>query len=285
MSYSIRELKKKEFPTLLNEISDPPERLFTAGTLPPPEHKILCVVGSRKHTEYGREICEYLIKGLSGFPISIISGLALGIDSIAHRNALKYKIHTVAVPGSGLNKEVLYPHSHRGLAEEIISSGGALLSEFENETPATPWSFPQRNRIMAGMSHAVLVIEAEEKSGTLITSKLATEYNRDVFTVPGSIFSRQSEGPHMLLRLGATPIRKPEDLIAALGFESLDLKPKTYIPENKEEEIVLKILEIPKSRDEIIRESKLPAFAVNGTLAVLEIKGVITESMGEIRIN
>ncbi len=285
MNYSISKLNKNEFPALLEEVPDSPEKLFLVGTLPPKENKILCVVGSRKHTEYGREVCEYLIKGLAGFPVSIISGLALGIDSIAHRSAIKNNLHTVAIPGSGLDQKVLYPQSHRGLAEDIVSSGGGLLSEFENDMKATQWSFPQRNRIMAGMSHAVLVIEAEEKSGTLITSKLATEYNRDVFAVPGPIFSKQSEGPHMLIRLGATPIRKPEDLISALGFENLELKPQKYSPENTEEKVIIKILEVPKSRDEIIRESGLPAFAVNGTLAVLEIKGVITESMGEIRLN
>jgi DNA processing protein len=284
MSYQIRDAMPEDFPPLLREITDPPKSLRVSGTLPPTQNKILCVVGSRKHTEYGREVCEELVASLRGLPVTIVSGLALGIDSIAHKTALKNNIHTVAIPGSGLDPNVLYPRSHLRLAEEIVESGGALLSEFADDFKPTLWSFPQRNRIMAGISHAVLVIEAEEKSGTLITSKLATEYNRDVFAVPGSIFSKQSAGPHMLIRLGATPITKPEDLVVALGF-SIEEKEKTsYVPETDEEKMIIEFLAVPHERDDIIRQCGLPAHVVNGTLAVLEIKGVITESMGEIRL-
>ena len=148
-----------------------------------------------------------------------MSGLALGIDSIGHRSALKAGLPTVAIPGSGLSDKVLYPHSHRLLAEEIVEKGGCLLTEFPDDYPSYPINFPQRNRIIAGMSHATLVIEAELKSGTLITSKYATEYNRDVLTVPNSIFSKTSEGPHMLLRLGATPITQSSDIVSALGLQ------------------------------------------------------------------
>ncbi len=284
MSYHIRELTKEEFPLLLSEIIDPPKTLFATGTLPPEDYKLLCVVGSRKHTQYGNEVCTHLIEGLRGLPISIVSGLALGIDSIAHKAALSAGLHTVAVPGSGLDPKVLYPRSHLSLAHEILDNGGALISEFEHDFTATQWSFPQRNRIMAGMSHAVLVIEAELKSGTLITSKLATEYNHDVFAVPGSIFSAQSEGPHMLIRLGATPITNRADLVMALGF-SIDGREKiAYEPESIEERIIINILETPRERDVIIRESNLPPHLVNSVLAVLEIKGVVIESMGEIRL-
>ncbi len=285
MPYSIQDLQQEDFPPLLAEITDPPDALRFAGILPPSENKILCVVGSRKHTEYGREVCETLVSGLAGYPITIVSGLALGIDSIAHKTALAHNIHTVAVPGSGLNPKVLYPQSHLRLAENIIESGGGLLSEFADDFRPTQWSFPQRNRIMAGMSHAVLVIEAEEKSGTLITSKLATEYNRDVFAVPGSIFSKQSEGPHMLIRLGATPIRKADDILLALGFSPEEKEKVIYQAQNPEEQTILDLLETPKSRDEIIRESGLPTHIANSTLAVLEIRGVVTESMGEMRLN
>jgi DNA processing protein len=282
MSYSIKPLELHRFPALLGEISDPPKVLFLAGTLPEKENKLLCIVGSRKHTEYGREVTEEIVAGLQGYPISIVSGLALGIDSIANRTALKHGIHTIAIPGSGLSPNVLYPQSHRGLAEDITSAGGALLSEFENDFSATPWSFPKRNRIMAGISHATLVIEAETKSGTLITSRLATEYNRDVGVVPGSIFSKQSEGPHMLLRLGATPIRNSLDCLEMLGFSPSEEDTKEYKSETPEETIILELLTEGKLRDEIIRESGLPVHIVTSTLAVLEIKGVISESMGEI---
>lgn len=287
MAYSIRELNENEFPELLKEIPQLPQRLFCAGTMPSPEHKLLAVVGSRKHTSYGKEVCEKLISELRGYPISIVSGLALGIDSIAHRTALANNLHTIAIPGSGLDPKILYPSSHIRLAEEIVSSGGALLSEFENTFQATPWSFPQRNRIMAGISAATLVIEAEQKSGTLITSRLATEYNRIVFTVPGSIFSKNSEGPHMLIRLGATPVTEGKDILQELGFaiETNENKKLDYGDLSPEEERVVNLLHNPLSRDDIIRASGLPTHHINSILTALEIKGVIIESMGEIRLS
>jgi DNA processing protein len=228
-----------------------------------------------------------LISGLRGYNICIVSGLALGIDSIAHRAALDAGLKTIAIPGSGLDSSVLYPSSHKQLAEKILQSGGAMLSEFEPKFRATPWSFPQRNRIMAGLSAAVLVIEAEIKSGTLITSKFATEYNRDVFTIPGSIFSKNSEGPNMLLRLGATPIRNSEDILEALGFkvdetpQNLELK---YADCSPEEMLVVKILTEPLPKDELIRQMKMSVSQASTVLSIMEIKGLIQESMGEIRL-
>src|SRR3989338_8094698 len=202
----IRALKPEEYPKLLKEINDPPEQLRYEGELPREGNKLLAIVGSRKFTTYGREVCESLIAGLSGAPVTIVSGLALGIDSIAHRAALRADLQTIAIPGSGLDRKVLHPHSHVNLAEEIIENGGGLISEYDDLMPAGVWAFPRRNRIMAGLCHATLVIEAERKSGTLITSRLATEYNREVGAVPGSIHSPSSEGPHMLIRLGAALI-------------------------------------------------------------------------------
>lgn len=281
----IKELTVSNFPPLLNEIPDPPKKLFIRGQLPDWNQKFLCVVGSRKYSGYGREICENLISGLSGLPVTIVSGLALGIDSIAHRAALDAGLVTIAVPGSGLKNEVLYPRSHIRLAEEIMKAGGALISEFEPDFPAAAWTFPQRNRIMAGMSHAVLVIEAEQKSGTLITSRLATEYNRDVLTVPGSVFSPGSSGPHMLIRLGATPITSGRDLREALGFKDEEICGEKNYSDCGEDEIkLIKILNEPMSRDELIRQSGLPPSQANALLSMLEIKGHAKEIMGEIHL-
>jgi DNA processing protein len=167
-----------------------------------------------------------------------------------------------------------------------VGSGGTLLSEFEENFKATYYSFPQRNRVMAGMSQATLIIEAEEKSGTLITSKFATEYNRDVLTVPASIFSGNSSGPHMLLRLGATPIRKSEDILEALGF-NVEEKQQTLDLESlsEKEQKIAYILNTPMTRDDLISKLNLPIQEVNVTLSAMEIKGIIKESMGEIRIN
>ncbi len=286
-SSSIKILEGNEIPEMLREIPDAPEKLWLEGSLPGPETKILCVVGSRKFTPYGKDACEKLISGLRGYDVVIVSGLALGIDAIAHKAALDAGLKTIAVPGSGLDRSVLYPSTNRQLAEKILESGGALVSEFEPKFRATPYSFPQRNRIMAGLSHAVLVIEAEIKSGTLITSKFATEYNRDVLTVPGSIFSRNSDGPNMLIRLGATPMRTSEDILEALGFkidetpQNLELK---YSDCSPEELLVIKILAEPMPKDELIRTMKMPTSKASTVLSIMEIKGLIKESMGEVRL-
>lgn len=282
-------LKQEYWSPLLKEIPDPPEKLYIRGTIPDWEQKFLCVVGARRYTSYGKEVCEKLIAGLRGKPITIVSGLALGIDSIAHKAALAAGLNTLAIPGSGLAPEAIHPRIHRALADKIVEAGGALLSEFESNFRATFWSFPQRNRIMAGLAHAVLVVEAEKKSGTLITAKLATEYNRDVLTVPGSIFSPNAEGPHLLLRLGATPITSPSELLEALGFKieaenhqaQLAL---AYADCSEDEKKILELLREPTARDILINKLNWPASRVNALLSILEIKGLIKESMGELHL-
>lgn len=287
MEYPIYEILPPDFPSLLLEIPDPPKKLYIRGKLPDKDYKYLTVVGSRKFTNYGKEVCEKLISGLRGYPIIIISGLALGIDAIAHKSALDSNLTTLAFPGSGLNPKVLYPSTNQHLGDAILKSGGALISEFEPDFRATPYSFPQRNRLMAGMSNAVLIIEAELKSGTLITSKFATEYNRDVFTVPGSIYSKNSEGPHMLLRLGATPITKSEDILEALGLRTLfpekDIKPE-YKNCSEEEMKILELVKNPLTREDLLESLKMPISKANTLISMMEIKGMIKESMGEIRL-
>ena len=287
---TIKTTTPNDISELLSQISDPPKSLRIQGEFPRAEGmKYLCVVGSRKYSDYGKAVCEHLITGLRGYPICIISGLALGMDGIAHRSALSAGLKTVAVPGSGLSDKVLYPSTHHGLRDQILEVGGCMLSEFEDDFRATPYSFPQRNRIMAGLAHATLIIEAELKSGTLITSKYATEYNRDVFTVPHSIFSPTSEGPHMLLRLGATPITKPEDILDAFGFIQSGLfadgkVARDYSDCSEDELLVVKLLSQPTSRDEIIRSLDKPIHIVQTILSIMEIKGLIKEEMGEIRL-
>lgn len=217
MNNSHNTIRKEVIPHQLKQISNPPQTLYIHGTLPDKNTKILCIVGARHHSAYGEKVCKELIQGLKGYDICIVSGLAIGIDSIAHKAALDSGLKTIAFPGSGLNTSVIYPLQHRDLAQEIVDRGGALISEFSPLQKAMKWTFPQRNRLMAGISQAVLIIEAERKSGTLITSKYATEYNRDVGAVPGDIYSPLSEGPHMLIRLGATPITSSKDILELLG--------------------------------------------------------------------
>ncbi|MCA9364019.1 DNA-processing protein DprA [Candidatus Kaiserbacteria bacterium] len=262
------------FPPLLREIPEPPQTLYYRGQLPPLDAKHLAVVGSRDYTSYAEQVVRSLIGGLRGHNIAIVSGLARGIDGLAHRAALDVGLYTLAVPGSGLNDSVLYPVHHRRLAQEILSMGGGLLSEFEPTFRATQWSFPKRNRIMAGLAHAVLVVEATQKSGTLITARLATDYNRDVLTVPGNIFSETTQGPHMLIRLGATPVTNPTDILEALHIEAAATS--TPLNLSPEEAQVLTLLREPRNRDELIRNMNLPASAAGVLLMHLELAGHIT---------
>ena len=184
---------------------------------------------------------------------------------------------------------MLYPASNHGLANKIVSEGGALLSEFEPDFRATPYSFPQRNRIMAGMSRGILVIEAGERSGTLITARLATEYNRDVFVIPGSIFSPQSRGAHQLLKLGAIPVTCGADILEhwnlnrELKVESR--KSKVFDECSNEEKQILKLLHEPTTKEELMQKLDIPTHNVNIILSAMEIKGLIIETHGEMRVN
>ena len=284
--YPISYFPLSNLPERLREIADPPEGLWIRGTLPDPSRPTLTVVGSRKYTPYGKDACESLIAGLAGTNVVIVSGLALGIDGIAHQAAITAGLTTIAVPGSGLSDSVVYPRSHVGLARHILESGGALVSEFAPDFRATAWSFPQRNRIMAGLSHAVLVVEARERSGTLITSSLASEYNRDVFAVPGDIFREGSKGPNMLIALGATPIRHSDDLRDALGIpRSVAKTTASACSENlsSEERSILELVREPIEIETLIERLKLSPATVTVLLVRLELAGLIATDSGIVR--
>jgi DNA processing protein len=230
---------------------------------------------------YGRDACKHLIGGLAGYPIAIVSGLALGIDAVAHRSALSAGLPTIAVPGSGLSDQVLYPRAHLNLARDILNKGGALISEMEPEEAATPYGFPRRNRIMAGMSHATLVIEAGVKSGTLVTAKLTVDYNRELLVVPHSIFAEGGAGGHIFTKLGAIPVRSAEDILEALGFESGAFAHELPEMTPNETKRFLALAE-PMVRDEIIRATGIGIAEANVILAGMELKGIIAESGGEV---
>lgn len=266
---STRVIEFSEYPALLKEIPDPPEKLYHTGAPIPPDNSLIAVVGSRKYTEYGKRAAESIIRGLRGYSVTVVSGLALGIDAIAHRAALKNGIHTIAVPGSGLDPQHIYPHSHRGLAEEILKHGGTLFSELEPKAKIYPSNFPARNRIMAGMSHAVLIVEAAPKSGTLITARLAMEYNRDVFAVPGSIFSNVSEGTNALIRDGASPALSADDIIEELHLKKSEEGDTKSDDSSKESTLPF---EDSISRDAFFEQFEDTATAQK-TLSKLELEG------------
>lgn len=289
----IRKLQKSKFPKSLLEIPQPPDELYIIGELPTdPDLVYLAIVGSRKFTSYGKEVCEKLIAGLKDYPVVIVSGFAMGIDTIAHKKAMQVGLKTIVFPGSGLSEHTMYPKSNIIMMRAIVESGGCLISEFKPDFKATYWSFPMRNRLMAGISKAVLVIEAQERSGTLITARLAVEYNKDLLTVPGNIFSPNAKGTNKLLRMGATPITSPEELLEALGFEkeedSIEVREskqqRLFQDLSKEEKKIIELLREPLERDELVRRAGLPVYETNALLSILEIKGVIKEELGEIRL-
>lgn len=286
MNLQLQTLVPADFPALLQQIPDRPKQLHVHGTLPSDEYKWLAVVGSRACTDYGRRAVRFLIEGLRGYPVVIVSGLAYGIDAEAHKAALDAGLTTVAVPGSGLNWEVLYPRANVALAREILEKGGAVVSEFKMDQKATDYTFPQRNRIMAALCHATLMIEAKEKSGTLITAKLTVEYNRELLVVPGSIFAEESRGVHQFLRLGATAVTKPEDILAALGITPRESASLSSIRTDlsPEELRVFEIILSPCPRDHLLSALELPITEANVLLSMMEIKGLIVEELGVVRI-
>src|SRR3989338_3467852 len=291
MDNELKLLSPSDFPPLLRQIPDAPKKLYVRGELPSTERAWLCVVGSRAITNYGRQVCRHLIEGLRGYPIVIVSGLAYGVDAEAHKAALEAGLPAVAVPGSGLDWDVLYPRANVNLAKEILKAGlpgegGALLSEFEPDTKAADWTFPKRNRIMAGLCNATLIIEARELSGTLITARLTVEYNRELLVVPGSIFIDESKGTHQFLRLGATAITSADDILVALGIAKREGENLTSLRADlsTEELRVIEIIRAPIPREELVQALELPITEANVLLSTMEIKGLITEELGLVRI-
>jgi DNA processing protein len=277
----------QEYPPLLKEISAPPPILYYKGVIDGEPTNRLAVVGSRKHSAYAEKVIAALLPTLIKAKIEIVSGLALGVDSLAHQEAVKQKGRTLAVLGSGLSHDNIYPSSNRHLAEEIIAGGGVLLSEFPPDTPPYKQNFPQRNRIISGLARATMVIEAKGKSGSLITANYALEQNREVLTVPGNIFSEFSAGPNELIKAGAKTITSAADILEIFNFANYSSiaptptkKTKNYQPENDVETKVYDLIKLATERgekittDEIIEKSQLDTATINSTLSILEIKEV-----------
>ena len=284
MAYDIRQLPPKEYPPLLREIPDKPSLLYIRGTLPPKSHKHLCVVGSRATSMYGRRVCQHLISGLAGYDVAIVSGMALGIDSEAHKAALDAGLPTVAVLPSSCDDASLYPSSNKPLAARILARGGALISESIGPYKAAIHDFPKRNRISAGMSHCALIIEAGEKSGTLITARLALDYNREVLAVPHELGKETGAGVNRLIREGATLVRTADDILQALGIKPLECPLQAALPTDltEHEATILHALTEALVRDELIELSNLSAQAANIALSSLLIRGLIVERLGKI---
>lgn len=278
----------------LLELHDIPKELHIKGTLPEisideygrATPRILTIVGSRKHTTYARQAIEMLLASLQGYDVIVVSGLALGVDGLAHKNALHNNLKTIAIPGSGLDEKVLYPSTHKNLAQEILEQGGALISELPNDARAALWTFPMRNRVMAALSDAVLFIEAGEKSGTLITARQALELGRDIAAVPGEIFTPTAFGTNMLIREGAYPITSPDDLLDLLHLSKKIPKENKIVDATKytpHEIIIMKMLTEPTDKDTLFARTQLSFSDFISAYSSLELIGHLEESFGEVR--
>jgi len=275
-------IRDKEYPALLKELPDAPALLFIKGDIAALKIPSLAIVGSRRYSAYGKMAAWELTKDVAGAGLAVVSGLALGIDTVAHRAALEVGGITIGVLGCGLDR--VYPACNVLLMKQIIDCGGAVISELPLGTPPLKHNFPARNRIIAGLALGTLVVEAAESSGSLITALAALEYNREVFAVPGNISSETSVGANKLIQKGAKLVTGANDIFEELRLE-LKLnqqKAKELVPENPEEEIVIKIIGSDGANvDKIIQESEMNIIAINTTLTLMEMKGMV-ENVGGV---
>lgn len=264
------------YPKLLKEIPQPPVVLYVRGELLPQDEMALAVVGTRKFSVYGKRVVEDLVRDLVRANITVVSGLALGLDTIAHHTALNFGGRTLAVLGSGV--DTVYPASNRIIAERIVAGQGAIISELPLGMPPLKHHFPHRNRIIAGLSLGTVVVEAAADSGALITARHALEQNRQVFAVPGSIYNPVSVGPNNLLKMGAKPVASAADVLEDLnlGFLQEQLITQEIAGDNEEEQKILGLLSRePLHVDQITKVSGLSASAVAATLIIMEMKGKV----------
>ena len=276
-------IEDADYPERLKSLDDAPFLLYTKRAPQLRKERpceasgvAVAVVGTRKPTSYGKDVTERLVEGLVRVGVTVVSGLALGIDAIAHRAAIDCGGTTIGVLGGGLDD--IYPPSNRQLARAMIEKGGAVISEYPLGFPAMPQNFPVRNRIVSGMSLGVLVIEGTTKSGTLLTASLAGKQGRDVFAVPGPITSPVSAAPNLLIKNGARLVEKVEDILEELEINAkLQMSnAKLAIPQTKEEEKVLQTLDGEGlDIDSIVRISTLETGVVLSALTTMELKGIV----------
>ncbi len=274
-----------DYPPLLRQIPDPPPLLYVKGTLEKADHQAIAIVGTRLATDYGRTMAQQIAATLAQAGLTIVSGLARGIDVAAHQAALKAGGRTIAVLPCGIDR--VYPPEHRAVADQIIASG-ALISEFALGTPPEKGNFAPRNRLVSGLSLGVVVVEAGEKSGALISADLALEQGREVFAVPGNVLSKTSKGTNALIQAGARMTTSAGDVLEELGLSYLPraAKPEVrsappapaYTPANDSEAAVLRCLTAePQHVNDLSHRCGLPVAQVSSTLTILEIKGLVRQ--------
>lgn len=265
------------YPKMLKEIPDPPVILYLKGNTDIADNLAVAVVGARKYSFYGRKVTEDIVFKLARTGITIVSGLALGIDALAHRATLDAQGKTIGVLGCGVDQ--IYPTSNDALARNMIDAGGTIMSEYPPGTPPYKSNFPLRNRIISGLSVGVLVIEAAEKSGTLLTAKAALDYNRQLFAIPNSIYAPTSIGANNLIKYGAKLVNDVKDITEELNVETKtqEITSRKFFPQSKEEAIICEHLHKDKAVniDKLAKLTKLDIASCNAKLTFLEIKGIV----------
>jgi DNA processing protein len=275
----------ENYPKALLEITTPPTILYVKGDISGLENA-LAIVGTRKYTPYGARIAEKLSRELSEAGIPIISGLALGIDSIAHRGCLDGKSKTIAVLGGGISPEALYPRTNQSIANAIIASGGALISEFPPKSKPRRENFVLRNRIVSGIARGILVIEAPIKSGTMTTVQYALEQNRDVFAIPGNIDVKNSEGTNQLIKQGAYIVTKAEDILNVFDLEIIRKQLDLRQFEPAQRDILQHLIQTPLKIEQLAELTQQEVMDIMATLSILELSGIVTlGSQGEYSLN
>ena len=266
----------KNYPKFLKKIKNAPAVIYYRGELNPSE-QCFAIVGTRMFSPYGKQVALEMAGDLAEAELIIVSGLAPGIDTFAHTATVERRKRTIAVLGTGVDEKSIYPQSNLKLAQRILETGGCLISEYPPGTRGTQFTFPQRNRIISGLSLGILVVEAKQKSGALITAHYAFEQNRKVFAIPGPIHSLNSKGCHYLIKRGAKLVESANDILKDLNLPAgRQVYQKGIIGETLEENLILNVLkEEVLDIDKIIEKTKLSAAKVASTLAILEIKGKV----------
>lgn len=275
-------LNDRNYPRTLKKISTPPKILYFRGEILP-EENCFAIVGTRLYSPYGKQVALEIAGDLSEAGLTVVSGLAPGIDTFVHTAAVERKKRTVAVLGTGVDEKSIYPQSNLKLSEKILETGGCLVSEYPPGTNGTNYTFPQRNRIISGLSLGVLVVEAKERSGALITAEWARKQKRKIFAIPGPIHSLNSKGCHYLIKNGAKLVESADDILRELNLPCLAGDVKLSMGENEEENLILGALkEGALYIDEVIEKTKLSPAKTASNLAILEIKGKIRNLGGNI---
>ena len=268
------------YPRLLREVADPPPVLFVKGQITDADAFAISIVGTRNATVYGREVAEMLAGDMARNQITVVSGMARGIDAVAHQAAINAKGRTIAVLGCGV--DVVYPPEHRRLAQQITEHG-AIVSDYPIGTPPDAANFPPRNRIISGLSMGVVVVEADERSGALITTEFAAEQGRDVFAVPGNIFNKSSRGPNKLIQNGAKVVLDTQSVLEELNLSMVaaHVEVQTALPDDPTERTIYgRLTHEPTEVNDLVRALELPAEAVTTALTLMELKGIVRQASG-----